>query len=199
MRHLFAIILLFVILPMLGHQIVTLPDGSKFKLNTDGTWEWVETKEPEEITMDSNIVPLYNACECALEKNEIDEFTGYAGTSTKKEVIRNSEFWRVYCSAARVEDTYVLALINGGNLVGCASPNDSYVILKFTDGTTLKMPHKGNIDCGSKPTFLCEINDDMEVLLTKTVAKIRFSGTERFKDITLNDPKIIARHVRCLY
>ena len=116
-----------------------------------------------------------------LWKNEVDEFTGDVKKFTNYYTIARTSVGQIKASVIRINDSYYLGLKSTYDL-GCSGTRDNYVIIKFTDGTTLKLDKDlSDIDCSDSSPSLFSIsnNDD---LVNKQIDKIRFQQSEYYTD-----------------
>lgn len=130
------------------------------------------------------LLPIISYSQCEYRVNEVDEFTGNVKKIIKSEKIAP----RLTSYLARIGDLtaiYFWALDD----LGCVSSR-SYVILKYTDGTTEEIKHVTGIDCGS-PTFTGVIETG------KAVEKIRlhFDTTQ---DYVVKDQDFIINGLECV-
>ncbi len=113
-----------------------------------------------------------------LWKNETDDFTG--------EILRITETYTVAegigelsIGVGRFDQTYVMYVSSTVDL-GCVGAAGNYIMLKFTDGTTLKLKDKAKIDCGDDPTSLFLL--DLASLEGKQIEKLRYNRSEYYDD-----------------
>jgi hypothetical protein len=115
-----------------------------------------------------------------LWKNETDDFTGKTKKATEsyKVGIGVSNLYFMFC---RVGETYFF-YANSDSDLGCSGATGNYIILKFTDGTTLKLDDIADVDCKgkTKSTFVFKPAD----LEGKEIEKIRFKQSKFFDDYT---------------
>jgi hypothetical protein len=66
--------------------------------------------------------------------------------------------------------------------LGCSGASDNYAIIKFTDGTTLKLDKDySDIDCSDSTPSLFSLNVNSP-LFTKEIEKIRFKQSKYYTD-----------------
>lgn len=180
-----------------SQTIVTTPKGEKVKLNTDGTWEYVESNVEPSSGNNSKRDSLVGAKKCTLTKDEIDEFTGQRRRVVKSEVIGLSKVGDLTLYAVRIDEAFALYLSTTADL-GCVSSNNASATIKFGDGSILKLSHGGKVDCGEDVTLVALVTDELEALRSKDVEKIRLNFTEYYDDYEISNELIFAQMLRCL-
>jgi len=116
-----------------------------------------------------------------LWKNEVDEFTGDVKKFTKHYIIATTNVGQIKASAIRINDHYYLSLKSTSD-IGCAGARDNYVIIKFTDGTTLKLDKDlADIECADSSPSLFSILPNGD-LANKEIEKIRFRQSKYYTD-----------------
>lgn len=127
-------------------------------------------------------LPLIGIGQCKYEKNEIDEFTGKTNKQTKWERIASKNVMAV---VVQLDD--MIGLLIAGD-IGCVN-NNSSAYFKFQDDSVIQLAHLGQIDCGSIVSLILPLDDEnLQLLATKPIAKIRLVGTERNLDVPLSNP-----------
>ena len=118
-----------------------------------------------------------------LFKNEVDEFTGEAKVITERYIVAKG-VGKLSMQVGRINDGYFMFVYSSTDL-GCAGASGNYIILKFTDGTTLKLTDQSDVDCGDFSSSLFIFNpSDFE---GKTVEKIRLKKSEFYDDCEWTD------------
>jgi len=118
-----------------------------------------------------------------LWKNEVDEFTGDVKKFTEYYTIAQTSFGQIKASGIRIKDYYYIRLKSTSDL-GCAGARDNYAIIKFTDGTTLKLDKDlSDIDCADSSPSLFSISPNSD-LANKEIEKIRFKQSKYYTDGT---------------
>ncbi len=116
-----------------------------------------------------------------LWKNEVDDFTGDVKKFTNYYNIATTSVGKIKASAVRVNDFYYLKLKSTSD-IGCAGARDNYAIIKFTDGTTLKLEKDlAEIDCADSSASLFSISPNSD-LVNKKIDKIRFRQSKYYTD-----------------
>lgn len=116
-----------------------------------------------------------------LWKNEVDDFTGDVKKFTNYYNIATTSVGKIKASAVRVNDFYYLKLKSTSD-IGCAGARDNYAIIKFTDGTTLKLEKDlAEIDCADSSASLFSISPNGD-LANKEIDKIRFRQSKYYTD-----------------
>ena len=116
-----------------------------------------------------------------LWKNEVDDFTGDVKKFTNYYNVATTDVGTIKVSAIRLNDFYYIKMKSTSDL-GCSGASDNYAIIKFTDGTTLKLDKDySDIDCSdSSPSlFSLKVNSP---LFTKDIEKIRFRQSKYYTD-----------------
>lgn len=127
---------------------------------------------------------LLFAQDCEYSENKIDEFTGDSVKVTKP----NKIAWGTRVTFYKAGDKTLMGLIYQGQ-IGCVT-KESYVIFKYTDGTTEKVFHISDIDC-TTPSFLGYVKKGKEV------AKIRIRFTDS-RDIVVKDKDFLTNGWKCV-
>jgi len=116
-----------------------------------------------------------------LWKNEVDDFTGDVKKFTKHYIIATTNVGQIKASAIRINDHYYLSLKSTSD-IGCAGARGNYVIIKFTDGTTLKLDKDlADIECADSSPSLFNISPNGD-LANKEIEKIRFRQSKYYTD-----------------
>jgi len=116
-----------------------------------------------------------------LWKNEVDDFTGDVKKFTNYYTIATTSVGQIKASAVRIKDFYYLKLKSTSDL-GCAGARDNYAIIKFTDGTTLKLDKDlSDIECADSSPSLFSISPNGD-LANKKIEKIRFRQSNYYTD-----------------
>lgn len=122
---------------------------------------------------------------CKYQRNDVDEFTNDRTIVTELEIITPG----VMGYFARVGKLKAFKFNTASDL-GCVS-SDSYIILKYSDGTTKKINHVGEIDCGDHPYFIGVIST------AKKVSKMRIHFS-RTLDIIVDNPNFLIEGLKCI-
>lgn len=116
-----------------------------------------------------------------LWKNEVDEFTGDVKKFTKYYNLATTDVGKLKVSALRLNDTYYIKLKSTSDL-GCAGARGNYAIIKFTDGTTLRLDKDlAEIDCADSSPSIFKILPNGD-LANKEIEKIRFRQSKYYTD-----------------
>ena len=114
-------------------------------------------------------------------KNEIDEFTGDVKKITSYYKIAKTNYGAIEASIARINNSYYLKMKHTSD-IGCAGARDNYAIIKFTDGTILKLDDDlSDINCKASTSSLFELAANSP-LYTKEIEKIRFRQSKFYVD-----------------
>jgi hypothetical protein len=192
MKRIYLYLALILAIPTFAQQEAVTANGKKVLLYPNGTWKEQQIEKPA-----INLPYIITACECFMNKDEIDDFTGERNKST---VITNTECVEPKSfgvAAMSLEDIYIFAIVCKQNL-GCVTESNSFVHFKFEDGSVIKLPHAGNTDCDEISSFMIYVQDYKEMFLTKPIQRIRLEGTKTISDLTLKDPLIFAKHLYCV-
>lgn len=133
---------------------------------------------------------------CRFTKSEIDEFTGAVKKRLSKEVIGKGGGYELTSCISRVNESYFIYLNFSGDL-GCIS-SKSYVTIKFKDDSVLTLKNIGDIDCGKNPTFIANIVDELEIISSKEISKLRLSMNDAYSDIDITNSSYIIDALKCL-
>lgn len=123
----------------------------------------------------------YDHVNCEYEKNEVDEFTGEKVTITKMATLGP----KLTGQAHLLNGKTFLNFKYAGSL-GCANV-DSYIIILFADGTTLKLMNLAKEDCGENPMLKVEITDKMSIMKVRDIEKIRIGFSDGTADVVVAD------------
>jgi hypothetical protein len=143
-------------------------------------------------TVIATILSLTSLAQCSLTIDEIDEFTGDTKKVTK-DVLIGKGVGNLYASIGRINETKALYVKHKSDL-GCVS-SSSYIIIKWTDGTTTKLEHVGSIDCGDDITFITIVNENEH---NKSMEKIRVNYSDYYDDVTVNDKNFLINGFNCV-
>ncbi len=122
---------------------------------------------------------IYTKEKVKLVQDEVDEFTKQVKKSTKAYYSGKTgstvKFW-----IARYGEEYALGIGTVTNL-GCSGASDNYVIILFSDNTTLRLDtDMAKIDCSGGKYSLYSVNESM--FKGKTIKKIRLRQTSGVVD-----------------
>lgn len=185
-QTLIILALCFFITPTYAQKKATTEDGQIVILLDDGTWQLSREVKP--------IASLEKKGDCDFKTNQKDEFTGAQEVMlASKEIAKD-----LYCTLLSVNKVKAFFL-NYVEDLGCLS-SDSYIIFKFTDGSTLKMLNTNrDIDCGEGISFQGIIKkDEMDQLSKKEIEKIRLSYTDAVRDLDVTDKTHFIFGLACL-
>jgi len=116
-----------------------------------------------------------------LWKDEVDDFTGDVKKFTNYYNVATTNVGTLKVSAIRLNDFYYIKMKSTSDL-GCSGASDNYAIIKFTDGTTLKLDKDySDIDCSDSTPSLFSLNANSP-LFTKEIEKIRFKQSKYYTD-----------------
>jgi len=116
-----------------------------------------------------------------LWKDEVDDFTGDIKKFTNYYNVATTNVGTLKVSAIRLNDFYYIKMKSTSDL-GCSGASDNYAIIKFTDGTTLKLDKDySDIDCSDSTPSLFTLNANSP-LFTKEIEKIRFKQSKYYTD-----------------
>ena len=132
-----------------------------------------------------NSQPTYDDVNCEYEKNEVDEFTGKRTTITKMAKLGENLTAQIH---AIDNKTFINFKFVGA--LGCANVS-SFVIFKFTDGTTLKLMNLAPEDCGENPILKVEISENISIMKVRDIDKIRLSYSDAHADVEVTDSDLI--------
>jgi hypothetical protein len=118
-----------------------------------------------------------------LYKNEVDEFTGAATVITERYVVAKG-IGNLSIQVGRLNDSYFMWVYSSKDL-GCSGASGNYIILKFTDGSTVKLTDHSDIDCAdfSSSLFIFNLSD----FDGKFVQKIRLKRSKFYDDFEWTD------------
>lgn len=182
MKTVITLFLVTVYITAFSQKKATDEEGKPVILNEDGTWVYVETKK------------LPSKGDCRYDTNEVDEFTGnQTVVLSPLKLSRN-----LFATPLRVSDSEALFLKYSLD-IGCVT-DEAYALFKFIDGSTLKINHDADIDCGSAVTFISYLldNDALNVLSTKPVSKLRIVYSEGSNDFDISDSNMLIDGFRCV-
>ncbi len=121
---------------------------------------------------------------CLYNKNEIDEFTNEVKKITRPTAIGNN----LIATFMRIDTSKYLGVTMRVD-IGCLVPGKSYIIIKYQSGSTRKLLHQGEIECGEGVSFLTTLNSELiSEFKRNELVKIRVSY-ESYKDITIYDTR----------
>jgi hypothetical protein len=149
------------------------------------------------LTIATAIFTLLTAAQdCKLATDETDEFTGARKKITAPEKFAHlaSKLNTMKLSAAHIDTTYALYITAPAGVQGCVT-GESYVYFKFTDSTTIKLMHVGDVECVS-PTFLLLASP--KDFAGKQVEKLRLGLTTGYVEIEVDRPDVVSRHFECV-
>ena len=134
---------------------------------------------------DSPQTNTWDNINCEYEKNEVDEFTGDKTTITKTVQLADNLNAQVHHINGKtfLNIQYIGAL-------GCANV-ESFIIIKFTDASTLKFMNLAKEDCGDNPMLKVELTEKMSIMKVRDIEKIRVSYSDAHADVTVADQKLI--------
>jgi hypothetical protein len=109
-----------------------------------------------------------------FSKNEIDEFTGKLEREIDMTTLGNIQGVKFQALISQIDSNYYVAFYTPFDL-DCASPRSSITYIKFEDGDVMKLNHQGDIECSTIIFWHRLDREEMAVLKTKKIAKIRYS------------------------
>jgi len=130
-------ILLLLLLPIFSfsQEIVTTSSGKKVKLNSNGTWEYVQTGKKETVEF---------KCEDVIETS-VDKVTGKSSIATKDFITVGDKENGFNIIMLITSNSLVFSLgVNGK--VGCIDEKDKMNVL-FRDGTRIELLHNSKFNC----------------------------------------------------
>jgi len=113
-----------------------------------------------------------------LDMNEVDEFTG-ASKKVTKEYVCAEGVTKIAMRFGNIDGTHCIYTYPYKKL-GCSGAVGNYLILKFTDGTTIKLEDVSDIDCKDYATSIFIFQP--ELVKGKVIEKIRFKQSEYYDD-----------------
>lgn len=138
--------------------------------------------------------PAFAQDTCNYATNETDEFTGAVKVATKMVEVGNGghRLNELHFRAGRVDKEHWLEFFMYGSS-GCSS-SGSYAIVKFTDGSTVRLENFGKVNCKA-PSIRARY--DPLAFDGKTVEKVRLGYTEGYHDCEVTKPDVIAKALEC--
>jgi hypothetical protein len=129
-----------------------------------------------------------------LWMNETDEFTGEVKKATESYKV-GVGISSLYFMFGRIGETYFF-YANSDSDLGCAGALGNYIILKFSDGSTLKLEDISDVDCkkGAKSTFIFNPSD----FKGKEIEKVRFKQSKFFDDYTWNSQFLLVDFINSI-
>lgn len=125
------------------------------------------------ITLLMAVISISGSAQCRYQLDEVDKFSGNQKQMLKFSTIGKLDkaLMPMKASISKIGDDYHLWLRINMNL-GCVS-GESFVLVKFTDGELITLPHSGPISCDETPSFITRINDHLEEFKGKHIEAIR--------------------------
>lgn len=118
-----------------------------------------------------------------LWKNETDDFTGEVKKITESYAVAEGVS-KLSIQVGRVNESYFFFATPSIDL-GCSGAVGNYIIIKFTDGSTLKLEDKAKIDCDDDSSSLFVFTpSDFE---GKSIEKFRLQHSEYYDDCLWTD------------
>lgn len=129
-----------------------------------------------------------------LWMDEVDDFTGETKKVTESYKV-GVGMSSLYFMFGRIGDTYFFYANSDSNL-GCSGALGNYIMLKFKDGSTMKIEDIGDIDCkkDAKGTFIFKPSD----FEGKELDKIRFKQSKFFDDFTWNSHFLLVDFINAI-
>ncbi len=119
----------------------------------------------------------------SLRINENDDFTGDSKKATTFEQV-GYNIAKLNFSFISLNKTRALFARCSGIDMGCCGTNDSYLMFKFTDGTTMKLKDSADIDCEDTCQSLYVFDSSQwQTILSKDVEKMRVAHSDLYDDI----------------
>ena len=133
----------------------------------------------------NNSNPQYDNVKCEYEKNVVDEFTGEKTTITKYATLGDKLTYQIHYVNGK---TFLNFVYNGP--LGCVNV-ESYVIIKFMDGSTEKFMNVAPEDCGDHPILKIDITDKVSILKVRDLDKIRVVLSDGNGDVVVTDRQLV--------
>ena len=119
-----------------------------------------------------------------LKTDEVDEFTGERIKITTRERIAKIGSYRVYAQVEKNGTVIILRITTTAGL-GCGGANDNYVVLKFVDGSIIKLTDdKLDVNCDhpvSQSAYLLN-NDHINKIKSVELLDIRIKMSSHSYD-----------------
>jgi hypothetical protein len=131
--------------------------------------------------------------QCKLIKDDIDDFTGDTIKVTKQALVGYYGSYYLKSSVGRVNQQHIIYFNFSGDM-GCVS-GDSYVIVKFKDGTTEQFDHQGDVDCSTGASLIVIFDKEQ---MTKPVEKIRVSHSQNYADVDVRKETFFIEAINCI-
>ncbi len=199
MKTLLTLLLILCYNFSMGQDIAITLKGDTVILKGDFTWEYKVTQKDtvglQETT--TKINPVKPNADCKISESSIDEFSGVKTTVIKG----NTKVTPYTCDLKMVSfskgtSTNYVFYANLLKDLGCIS-YDSKLTILFTDGTTIEIKYMGDTDCGDNFYFYGLIDSYLDVLSTKEVKKMRFTG-KTYADVEITNSKYFIETLSCL-
>lgn len=136
------------------------------------------------------------AQKCKLRTDEVDPYTKDVLKVTQWRGVSYFSNYKAYIKTARVNDVYRMYLTFEGEM-GCFEP-DSYVALKFEDGTIIKLENEAGFNCGDDPTFFSDITKILPKLQTDELLNILIRMSDGFVETKVYEEKYFWNSINCV-
>lgn len=127
--------------------------------------------------------------QCDYLRKDVDEFTGKKTVLMQRQKIALS----TYMAMASIDGVIGIYIYKGD--YDCVT-GESYIIFKFTDGTTLNLTHLSGFDCDDTPMMVLYTED--KSLWTKPVEKMRVKFSKGYRDLDCTNPYAFIENYGCL-
>jgi len=126
-----------------------------------------------------------------------DDFEKSKMYSFENKILAGGLSYFIYANSKQYTTTYfaIFAVTGGGQCL----TSSSYVSFMFEDNEVKKIYYTGNIDCGTTLMSITLTKEDLEMLSTKKIKKIRVD-MERPKDFVITENRYLkfSNNLKCL-
>jgi hypothetical protein len=186
-------ILFFLLFPMFSfsQEIVTTSTGKKVILNNNGTWEYIQTTDKENIAL---------KCEDIIGTSH-DKMTGKSSIDVKDFITVGDKEEGLNILLLYSDKTLIFSISVNGK-VGCIDAKDKMYVL-FRDGTRLELLHNAKFNCSGDFTVFFrnaqKNTKEWDVFKSKEVETIRISGSSGSveKDFLQEQSKKLQKTFEC--
>lgn len=191
-------ILLLAVASTFAQTEATTTDGKKVILNSDGTWEYAETKIEKTERTDNSDCSNYIS-------TEVDKVTGSSTVAAKDMLIVSRDggkngFGIYVLKSERGSIIFSIQAVGAGN---CIDDKNKMNIL-FRDGTRLELINDGKFNCDAKYTQyfggVFGKKKELEMFRTKEVETMRIWTSRSYveENFTSDQSKELMNVVNCL-